>query len=61
LARFAFLDSFRNPISEPLAMSFKNPENNSIDTYWIKYFEKLGKTVPEDKLGTTNPADITKS
>lgn len=60
LVRFAFLDSLENPIFEPLAMTFKNPETDSIDTYWIKHFEKLGQAVPEGEPGT-NPADMTQS
>ena len=60
LVRFAFLDSLNKPIFEPLSMSFKNPETDTIDTYWIKHFEKLGKPVPEGEPGT-NPADMTKS
>lgn len=60
LVRFSFLDSLNNPIFEPIPMTFKNPETDTIDSYWIKHFEKLGKTVPEGKPGT-NPADMTKS
>lgn len=60
LVRFSFLDSLDNPIFEPIPMTFKNPETDTIDSYWIKHFEKLGKTVPEGKPGT-NPVDMTKS
>lgn len=60
LVRFSFLDSLNNPIFESLSMSFKNPETDTIDSYWIKHFEKLGKDVPDGEPGT-NPADMTKS
>ncbi len=60
LVRFAFLDSLDKPIFKPLAMTFKNPETDSIDAYWIKHFEELSKPVPEGEPGT-NPADMSKS
>ncbi|GEM_PF-6554439 len=43
-------------IFEPLAISFKNSETDTIDPYWVKYFEKLGEPVPEFEP-ETNPAD----
>jgi uncharacterized protein YycO len=60
LVRFVFLDSLGNPIFEPLAMSFKNHETGTVDSYWIKHFEELDQIVPEGEPGT-NPADMARS
>ena len=36
-------------------MNFKNLETGKIDSVWIKYFDKMGKKVPQGELGS-NPA-----
>lgn len=43
-----------------IPMNFKNLETGKIDDYWVVFYKKLGKEVPQDLPGT-NPNQLSKS
>ncbi len=49
-----------NSIFETIPMNFKNPETNQIDDFWIDFYKKIDKEVPQDKPGT-NPNQLASS
>lgn len=48
------------PIFKRQSMNFKNLETGAMPEYWMKYFEELGKPIPQGVDGT-NPSDMSKS
>lgn len=49
-----------NNIFELIPMNFKNKETGIIDDFWIDFYKKKGKTVPQDEPGT-NPNQLATS
>ena len=62
LIYFAFQN--KNSVSffdgEVTPMTFFNSDTKKFNQYWVDYFQKLGKKIPEGKLGI-NPGGILKS
>ncbi|WP_313385359.1 YiiX/YebB-like N1pC/P60 family cysteine hydrolase [Chishuiella sp.] len=53
--------AFRNnKIFELIPMNFKNSETGKIDDFWINFYKKQGKNVPQDEPGT-NPNQLANS
>ena len=53
--------AFRNDkIFELIPMNFKNKETGIIDDFWIDFYKKKGKEVPQDEPGT-NPNQLASS
>lgn len=53
--------AFRNDaIFELIPMNFKNKETGVIDDFWINFYKKKGKEVPQDEPGT-NPNQLATS
>lgn len=53
--------AFRNDeVFELIPMNFKNKETGIIDDFWIDFYKKKGKEVPQDEPGT-NPNQLASS
>lgn len=53
--------AFRNDnVFELIPMNFKNNETGKIDDFWIDFYRKKGKDVPQDEPGT-NPNQLASS
>lgn len=53
--------AFRNDqIFDLIPMNFKNPKTGEIDQFWIDFYDKKGKSVPQNEPGT-NPNQIASS
>ena len=53
--------AFRNDeVFELIPMNFKNKETGIIDNFWIDFYKKKGKEVPQDEPGT-NPNQLASS
>lgn len=53
--------AFRNDnVFELIPMNFKNQETGKIDDFWVDFYSKKGKKVPQDEPGT-NPNQLASS
>lgn len=53
--------AFRNDnVFELIPMNFKNQETGKIDDFWVDFYRKKGKEVPQDEPGT-NPNQLASS
>ncbi|WP_287441940.1 YiiX/YebB-like N1pC/P60 family cysteine hydrolase [Algoriella sp.] len=53
--------AFRNDnVFELIPMNFKNQETGKIDDFWVDFYRKKGKDVPQDEPGT-NPNQLASS
>ena len=53
--------AFRNDnVFELIPMNFKNKETGKIDDFWVDFYRKKGKDVPQDEPGT-NPNQLASS
>lgn len=53
--------AFRNDnVFELIPMNFKNQETGKIDDFWVDFYRKKGKKVPQDEPGT-NPNQLASS
>lgn len=53
--------AFRNDnVFELIPMNFKNKETGKIDDFWVDFYRKKGKKVPQDEPGT-NPNQLASS
>lgn len=53
--------AFRNDnVFELIPMNFKNKETGKIDDFWVDFYRKKGKEVPQDEPGT-NPNQLASS